>query len=455
MNSLTLIQFTYNRFAIPLGALYLAYGLEKANIQFDLKICPVYSKLGVCTKADIDKLYSYLLNSRDIVAIGCWSDALPVVLVALAKIKRKFPGKMIILGGLAPAEFAEEIMGKFPFIDFVIKGCGTASLPALVKKIIKQEKIFNDIEGLVYRSGRHIISNNYDRFYSNSIIPDIFPYDRSKNIGSYRVFYIRTSFGCSYRCTFCQLPCLSRGGVAYRDINDVIQEIKLIKKIKKSKRFMIDIIDEAFILNRARVIKFCKLLRRENLNPGWHCYGRIDRVDKELLKIMSESGCQGIYFGVESGSNRILRKIKKGFTIEKAIEILLLSKRYIKGVAVSFMYLFPFETLNDFRETLFFKKYLNLNKLVVQLHQLNPVKNSEIYSKYKGKLCLFPKKDSSFHVNLEHMPKECIKLIRDNPEIFSFYYLYKFVNLNEILRYKKNEEDIRKLTLSNKNCGVI
>ena len=108
----------------------------------------------------------------------------------------------------------------------------------------------------------------------------------------------------------------------------------------------------------------------------------MDRIDKELLKIMSGSGCKEIYYGIESGSDEILKKIKKGFTIEEAIKILLLSKKYIQTVTASFIYLFPFETPKDFIATKFFLIYLSSKGIATQLHSLCPVKNSEIYLAY-------------------------------------------------------------------------
>ena len=121
MNNLTLIQFAYDSFNVPLGSLYLAYGLEKANIQFDLKVYPIYNKQGF--NVDIDRLYSFLIKSKGIIAVGCWSDILPVLLVALEKVKKKFPEKIIILGGIGPTEVAEEIMDKFNFINFIFIIC--------------------------------------------------------------------------------------------------------------------------------------------------------------------------------------------------------------------------------------------------------------------------------------------------------------------------------------------
>lgn len=435
MNCLTLIQFTYDPFTVPLGSLYLAYGLEKANIQFDLKLYPSYNKQGF--NVDIDRLCSFLIKSNRIIAIGCLSDKLPILLAALEKVKKKFPEKIIILGGIGPTEVAEEIINKFDFIDFVIKGCGILPLPVLIKKIIRGEKVFTDVDGLVYRNGKNIKSNGYNSFYLKSVIPENIPYHRLKNIGSYDKFFIFTSFGCPYKCTYCQIPCLSKKGVLYKDINKVIEEITLIKKIKKNGKLTIFIKDEAFIINRERVIKFCNLLKAKKLNVRWRCYGRVDRIDRELLEIMSKSGCESIFFGVESGSNKILKKIKKGFTVEKVIEMLLLSKQYIKQIIASFIFLYPFETIEDFRKTLYLKAYLESQKIETQLNQLTPIKNSELYLEYKKNLNLFYKKRSTFHLSLDDIPKECTRLIKNNPDIFYFYYLYNFKDLNKILKLEK------------------
>jgi anaerobic magnesium-protoporphyrin IX monomethyl ester cyclase len=430
---LTLIQFTYWRDTLPLGALYLAHGLEKANIKFDLQVYPLYKRR--VTRENTDKLYSFLMKSRGILAVGCWSDMLPFLLAALKKVKKKSPGRIIILGGIGPTEVAEEIMHKFDFIDFIIKGCGVAPLPLLIDKIVKGEKVFTDIDGLVYRNGKSVKSNTYNGFYLNSIMPDILPYHRLKDLSSYSLFYIRTSFGCPYRCTYCQMPCLSRGKVVYKDMQKVIEEIRCIKKVGKAENVLISIQDEAFITSRTRVIEFCNLLRAAGLAVPWTCYGRVDRVDAELLEIMSKSGCEEIFFGVESGSNRILKEIKKNFGIEKAVEILLLSRKIIKRVIASFMFLFPFETIDDFRQTLFFMAYLKSHNIQVQLHQLTPIKNSEIYIKYRKNLRLFYNRRGTFHPSLDAMPHDCIKLIKDNPAVFYYYYVYDFPDLKRFAHF--------------------
>ncbi|MCX5694278.1 MAG: radical SAM protein [Candidatus Omnitrophica bacterium] len=414
MDNFTLIQFQYESRGVPLGALYLASGLEKENLKFDLKIYPFY-KNGY----DLDKLYSFLSDSSDIVAIGCWSDLLPYVIGALDKLKKRFPKKIIILGGVGPTEVAEEIIAKFNFVNFIIKGCGVGVLPKLIKRIQAGSHRLNDIDGLVYKQNNHIVSNYYKGFYLN--IPDTPAYQRIDNIWRYNNFPIFTSFGCPYLCTFCDSRPVSPKKVIYRDLNSVVEEIKLI-----------------FVINKKRVFEFCKLLRSQMPNITWDCYGRVGLIDEELLSTMSKSGCKSIYYGVESGSNVILKKIKKGFTIEEAIKTLFLSKKYIKSVVASFIYLFPFETPADFYHTKILSYYLKSKGIYTQLHALTPANQSEVYFNYKKDLFLSKKINSSCRSTLNAMPKACIKLIRKYPDIFYYYYNYNSGYLPKIIKMVKS-----------------
>jgi anaerobic magnesium-protoporphyrin IX monomethyl ester cyclase len=431
MKKLTLIQVQYEPYSTQLGSLYLAYGLERENIKFDLKMFPYY-KYGY----DLEKLYSFLAHSGDIVAVGCWSDFLPYMIAALDKLKKKFPDKIIILGGIGPTEVAEDIITTFDFINFIIKGCGVYLLPKLIKRILDGSDRLNDIEGLVYRRNNDVTSNDYKGFYLN--IPDLPAYHRIDDAQLPEGFDIFTSFGCPYRCTFCSFSRASSKKVVYRDLNEVMREIKSIAAIKKYKKFSLIIRDEAFIINKKRVLEFCNLLRSERLDISWKCYGRVGAINEELLKAMSSSGCECLYYGIESGSNMILKEIKKGFTIEEAIRILLLSKKHIKDVIASFIYLFPFEKPVDFYQTITALCYLRSKEISVQLHPLAPIKNSEIYFKYKKHLFLSEELNPTFRPALNSMPGACVKMIRNYPDIFYYYYSYDFEHFHQILKMARS-----------------
>jgi len=415
---------------MPLGSLYLSYGLKKANIKFELKLYPLFRR--PFSPVNTDQLYSFLIKTKEIIGIGCGSDMLPFILIALEKIKKEFPEKIIILGGVGPTDSAEEIMNWFKFIDYIIKGCGVYTLPRLIRKIMAADAVLSDIEGLVFRSNGGIISNYYKGYHLN--IPDLPDYSRIKNNQSHINFSTFTSFGCPYQCTFCSIRGMFPKEVVYRDLNQVLEEFKVIKKIKKNKPFQINIYDEGFIINRKRVVEFCNLLISKRLDIKWTCYGRVDRIDEELLRIMSKGGCIQMFYGIESGSNRILEKIKKGFTIEEAVKILILSRKYINGIQAFFIYLYPFEDLKDFDETIFWIKYLRSKRIIVGLQPLIPTRNTEIYADFSKKLFLSAKVVSLSHIRINTMSKKCIKLIKDNPEIFFYYYFYNFPGFNKISR---------------------
>ena len=235
MADLTLVQFKYNDMA-PAGALYLACGLEKEGVDFDLKLYPVVN-------IDPDRLYSFLNNSEKILAIGCMTDMLPYLMVSLQKIKKRFPQKTIILGGTGPAPSAEIILKRFDFIDFIIKGDGTFALPSLIKAIKNREAEFSDIRGLVYRNKGKIVSNPYDLYPNNRISP---AYHRIKP-GEYDEYTVNTSWGCPHNCTFCDSRPMVGRKIEYRDLSDIIEQIKLIKKLLKRKDIIIHIADEAFL----------------------------------------------------------------------------------------------------------------------------------------------------------------------------------------------------------------
>lgn len=431
----TLVQFPRRKYRPPLAALYLAQALEDAGVGFELKKNVIFD-VGCEPSALFEKIFSCLENSKNILAVSCWSDELPVILVALEKIKKLYPSKIIILGGIGVSDIAKQILKEFRFVDFVIKGCGIRSFPKLLQKIFKRRSSFGDIRGLVYRRGSSIIDNSC--VVDDKTITFSMPsYADRRNVQQYRIFDIMTSWGCPYRCAFCQLSCSNQREVVYKDMRRVIREIKVIGKIKEGQDYSLNFFDEAFILNRRRVVSFCHLLKKENIKTSWTCYGRVNHVDEELLKLLAESRCSEIFFGVESGSNRILREIQKGFTIEKAIEVLLLAKKYIKSVVASFVFLYPFETLHDFRKTLFAMSFLRSHGIMIHVQPLAAMKSSSLYLKYKKNLRVFKGLPTTTHLVIERLPKECVRIIKKYPHIFYFYYYYNSKTLSPILNLWK------------------
>lgn len=430
----TLFLFQYYQ-TLPLSAVYLAYALKKEKIDHELKLFPVsdFDKAG----RSVQRLASFLADSADIIAVGCFSDMLPYVLIALRQVKNSWPHKKIILGGIGPGAVAEEILGEFDFVDFIVKGPGGNVLPVLIKKIAANQKCFSDLPTVYSREHKACIVAGLHDVISD--VPNLNVYDFLGDMTRFDRFLIQTSSGCPYQCTFCYARPAVHRKVVYRDMDDVLNEIRAIKSRKKEP-FILRIIDEAFIVNRRRVVEFCDALSKSRLNIEWICYGRVDCVDEELIALMSEAGCREIFYGVESGSDRILTEIKKGFSSREALDAIMMTKRIIPNVFASFICRYPFETLGDFKDTFLALRFLKNESVRIQLRSLVPVKNSEIYLKYKDQLRFSAMEPCDYLCGrrIHDISHEVGQFVLGHPHVFYDYGYYAGKDLPRINEMIKN-----------------
>lgn len=124
---------------------------------------------------------------------------------------------------------------------------------------------------------------------------------------------IFTTRGCASNCIFCASAAVFGRRLRYRPIQAVVEEVRRCKADFGFAHFTID--DDAFTFDRSRVTEFCR--SAAPLGITWDCDARVGHVDEEMLAEMARSGCRKVAYGVESGSSEILKKIKKGITIEQ------------------------------------------------------------------------------------------------------------------------------------------
>ncbi len=132
----------------------------------------------------------------------------------------------------------------------------------------------------------------------------------------------------------------------------LIEQMRSIKDSYGINTF--DLIHDMFTVDRKRVADFCEALLRSNDEFNWNCSARTDCVDDDLIALMAKAGCRGIFFGIETGSARLQKTINKGLDLAEA-ELMIKStnKRRIT-TAVSLIYGFPEETMEDVRDTVGF-----------------------------------------------------------------------------------------------------
>jgi radical SAM superfamily enzyme YgiQ (UPF0313 family) len=167
---------------------------------------------------------------------------------------------------------------------------------------------------------------------------------------------LMTSLGCPFQCIYCA----ARNRKWFpRNAKNCFEELKQAKEKWGIKTF--EIIDDCFTLDKDRVMEFCKLVKPLNLK--WHCVNglRADRFDEDIAKVMSDSGCRFVGFGIESIDPEVLAAIKKGETADTINNSIDIAKKYFRSVSGFFIIGLPKSTfekdLNSFRWAL--KKGIN------------------------------------------------------------------------------------------------
>lgn len=289
------------------------------------------------------------------------------------KIKSIRPDIKIILGGVHATLAYRELMSESWF-DFIIRGEGEFTLLDFMNGVPLER-----INGLSYRKPDGTGVHNPPR----EAIPDLdmvpFP-DRDSFITATHnmdLGQIISGRGCPFACTYCASPAMwGRKNVRFRSVYDVVSELELLSK--RYQTSMIYISDDTFTMKRGRSLEICDELKRRNLGVTWKCDTRADCLDEELVAHMKGAGCELIKIGVESGSDRILKMIRKGETKQKMMAAARTVKEQGIKLTVYLMIGFPGETDEDVRKTIDFAHELDAD--YYSLSVLAPYYGTEIYN---------------------------------------------------------------------------
>mgnify|MGYP001455147797 CR=1 FL=1 len=187
--------------------------------------------------------------------------------------------------------------------------------------------------------------------------------------------------GCPYKCTFCAIVATFKRTVRFRSPDTVFEEIKEVNK-----RFAIDhivIADDTFGLKKGRIESLSEKFARSSLK-SWSCDTRVDSVTRNSLKIMKASGCTKVAFGVETGSDRVIKLNEKKIDLHRVREAIVWAKEAgIKHVEANFIVgSHPEETLEDLKKTQKLIKELDITFISVSVIVPYPgTPNYEIFKK--------------------------------------------------------------------------
>lgn len=301
-------------------------------------------------------------SNSEWLAITCYQETMKAV-VELARIA-KDTGKKVVLGGHHITLWGgEKVLKEIPETDFVIVGEGEISL-----KLLIANKDPRQIPGLWWRENGESKTNELPLYLNDWANQppmirgySIFDYSalwaRNEKIGRTgckRPFSVIGIRGCAYaqrsgrRCTFCAMPLINR--LRCRNPKYFWGEIDWAVN-----QFQIDLIWEHSdsLLGSPTWLTEVAKTRSKNTPPIW-CYGRADEVNTRTIELISNIGIEHIYIGVEVGSNKRLKEIKKGITLTQVLNAIRLCRRYNIRVQPSFIFGLPEETDESLSETINF-----------------------------------------------------------------------------------------------------
>ena len=333
----------------PMGIAYLAAVLRQAGHEAALLDANVERKAFEAIETRIAEL------EPDILGISVVSQLFRTSLKIAALAKAARPGIKVVFGGSHPTVFPEAVAGE-PDVDFAVHGEGEDTIVELVAALEGGGDL-RDVRGIAYREGDRVIVNpprpliqDLDRLPFPAY--DLLPVGRYDPPQASRLPFMGmiTSRGCGYRCVFCDARVVMGGRYRFHSPERTLAEVKYLVGTFGVREIMFK--DSEFVQNRARTERFCELLAGERLPVRWICNGRIGRTDLALMKKMKAAGCELVMFGVESGEQAVLDRLKKGFTIDQVRRTFRDAAEAGLKTSANFMIGNPGETAADVRRSI-------------------------------------------------------------------------------------------------------
>lgn len=355
-------QQEQNSYAAPLGIAYIASVLETESHKVAI-LDYTSSTVGLRSYLEVteDAFNSF---QPDTVGFSVLTPHYSSFREIASKIKSLDKDIPVIAGGPHPSALPEKTLSE-PFVDIVVRGEGEKTMSALTSALENGTPL-SEIAGISFKNGG-LISHNVPQKPIEDIDKLPFPARHLLRMDDYKVTNLMSSRGCPYGCVYC----FKTDGSKYRmrSPESFVDEIEeLVYKYKKN---ILNFYDDLFTFNHERVLKICDLILKRKLEIKFRINSRIDTVDIEMLKKLKEAGCVSISYGVESGDEGILRKIRKNIRIEDVRKAFQMTRDAGISAVSNFMLGFPWETKNSIKNTI---------KLGEELFKIS------VENKYRGKI---------------------------------------------------------------------
>lgn len=359
----------------PLGLLSVAAYLEKNTAHQVTVLDTQVEEMGY-----EELRQAVRRETPDVVGITAMTFTLLDVVKTVTLVKSVDERIRVALGGPHVHIYPEETI-RLPGVDFVILGEGEIAFTELIENMERKDRL-REIKGLVFQANGEIVDTG-----ARGPIDDLdampfparhlVPYQKYTSLLAKRtpITTMFTSRGCPYRCSFCDRPNLGKR-FRGRSARSVVDEMEECVRMGINE-FLV--YDDTFTVVRQRVLDICDEIIRRKLDIGWDIRARVDNVDDEMLKKLRRANCERIHYGVEAGTEKILKVLRKGISLEEVERVFQMTKENGISTLAYFMIGSPTETREDILQTIEFARKLEPD--FVHITIFTPFPATELYSR--------------------------------------------------------------------------
>jgi len=288
----------------------------------------------------------------DLIGITAVSFTMPDVFAQIAACKAELPDTPVWLGGLQPFLYPEQTLA-LPGVDGLVLGEGEHPIAALCKHWPDLAAL-RDTPGLRFLLDGELVDTGVAPVITDldSLPQPAYDLLKADLYGSvltdeHPAAIAITSRGCPYRCTFCSQSVTGKRFRAH-GVDYVVATFELLKRLGYR---AVLVYDEVFTVDNQRVRDLCAELRRRDWDLPWMVRATVGSVDEPLLRELKDAGCEWITFGVEAGTDRVLKRLNKPVKLDKALEVFAASRRAGLKTLAYFMVGNPEETAEEVAAT--------------------------------------------------------------------------------------------------------
>lgn len=358
-------------------------------------------------------------SSFDVIGFSTICSSYPLTLRIAERVKRANPQCFLILGGPQASVVDESTMKAFPFVDCVVRGEAEQTFPRVLAAVHRPADL-ESVPGIAFRRGADVVRTPKAPVIEDLDSLPLPAFHLCPHLKAAQYIPLELGRGCPFACTFCSTNDFFRRNFRLKSPEKMIEQMRAVRDAYQIRTF--DLIHDMFTVDRKRVVAFCEALIASGEEFYWNCSARTDCIDEELIALMEEAGCRGIFFGIETGSERMQRLVNKRLDLSQAMRMVECNNSHRIRTAVSLISGFPDEDRNDLQDTVsFFVDSLRCDYAEPQLHILAPLAGTPIEVEYRDRLRFDNIVSDMSYQGWRQSPPD-LDLIRAHPDTFPNFY---------------------------------